>query len=177
MKCDDPLEIEHLNHQWSDYVKSDRLKHVFVFPGEVTAFIGALRFVTGEDNSEYIYDMGYYYDTGMSDHIPHYKYNITVNRQPYELSKLTFYNTWYVDSTQFKDFFHLKTDQEKMLCDLFNKFLFFDRLETVRLENRLNMYKARFQGAIMLRDIIIKDKDFYLVLDDGTQAKISYVPD
>lgn len=37
-------------------------------------------------------------------------------------------------------------------------------------------YKARFKDTIKLRDIIIKDKEFYFILDDGTQAKISYVP-
>jgi|GEM_PF-5693840 len=178
MICTDPQEISGLNEQWLKYVKSHRLKYLFTFPAEVINFICNLSFVSCEDNSELIipYTLSYYYESGMSDDIPQYKHKINVRQKPYELVKFASYNTWYIDSLQMKDFFGIDTEQEKILYDLFDRFQLCDRLEKIRMENRLAVLKKRFSNSLNIIDIVIKDREYYFILEDGTQAKIVYVP-
>lgn len=179
MISNDPLEINSLNKQWLSYVKSYRLKHLFVFPSEVIDFICNLNFISCENNSDQIipYTFIYYCDNGMSDLIPQYKHKIRVKQNFYELSRFVSFNTWHIDSLQLKDFFQIRTEQEKILCDLFDGFKLYDRLGNIRMENRLARYKKRFKTSINISDIIIKDKEYYFILEDGTQAKIVHVPE
>lgn len=170
----EPTEVSILNNHWEVFIKSIRLKMALVFPAKVMLFLNSLRFISCEDNTENttIFSLYPFYEEPLYQ----YHYLIRCGAAFHEIHYYPSNNIWCMDNMPLKEYFGLSEHIEKGVASLFREFEPTLRLEKIKLECMCETYKRKYlHNKVTLKDIVIRNDEFYMVFDDGTQAKIVHI--
>lgn len=167
-------EVSILNNYWELFIKSMRLKMALAFPAKVIVFLNNLRFISCEDNTENtaIFSLYPFYEE------PLYQYHYLVKFRDafHEIYYYPSNNMWCLDNVRFKDFFSVSEHVEKSVASILREFNPTLRLEKIKLECICESYKRKYlHRQVTLKDIVIRNDEFYMIFDDGTQAKIIHI--
>lgn len=167
----EPAEIRILNNHWLNFIKSIRLKMALALPAKVVGFLNSLEFHSCEDNTE---NVNLFYLYPFCDEIQYqYRYMVKCKETLHELEYYSAHNLWYLDKLRLKDRFSISENAERNIASYFSEFEPVMRLERIRIEILCEAYKRKYlHRQLTLKDIIIRDSEFYMVFEDGTYAKI-----
>ena len=178
----DRREIRALNDKWNIYTKKNRLKNALILPRHALNFINNLKFISCEDNSDQLIGLssGYSYEAGIKifEQIPVYKFVVEIDRKTYEIHKFACKNQWFIENKSIEDFFNIDEAMAKTLCGMLDSFEIFEKIKNIRKENKLILLKKRYKGkSLIVKDIVSEYNNYYLILEDGMEAKLNYVPE
>lgn len=170
----EPEEVKILNSDWEIYIKSIRLKMALVFPAKVMLFLNSLRFISCEDNTENtaIFSLYPFYEEPLYQ----YHYLIRSGEVYHEVYYYPSNNIWCMDNKRMKEHFDINEQMEKSLASIFLEFKPTIRLERIKLDCICEAYKRKYlHKQVIFKDIIIRNEEFYLIFEDGTQAKLIHI--